>query len=291
MNRSGLVQNWIGKDKLDWAMAAKKQKSTANHNPTGVQSIARAIGLLRAVAQHNQSGARLSQLAREVELHVATARRVLQSLASEGLIAYDPVGKLYHLGLELYRLGHQARQYAIRTRFRQSLEAIAQATQDTVFLLIRLGNDAVCLDMVEGEYPIRTMLINVGFRRPLGVGAGSLALITFDPNVDMDRVLGENEPRLAEYEQLDLKRIRAMATEARQRGYVHSDALFHKDAVSVGVPVFDQAGRVICAITVSAIRSRMDPARRELIYEVVRQHTRPEIIGLCLEPDPDSDQD
>ena len=265
----------------------KPKKAQKDNNPLGVQSISRAIGLLRAVAQHNQSGARLSQLAREVDLHVATARRVLQSLAGEGLITYDPVGKLYHLGLELYRLGNQAHQYAICTRFRESLEAIAQATQDTVFLLIRSGNDAICVDMVEGEYPIRTMLITVGFRRPLGVGAGSLALITFDRDEDIDAVLRENEPRFSNYEQLDVRRILAMAAEARERGYVHSDALFHKDAVSVGVPVFDQAGRVICAITVSAIRSRMDPARRQFIYELVREHTRPEIIGLCLDAPPE----
>lgn len=269
-------------------MATKKKKAMLKDNhPAGVQSISRAIDLLRAVARHNQSGGRLSQLAREVNLHVATARRVLQSLASEGLISYDSVGKLYHLGLELYRLGNQAHQYTICTRFRESLEAIAQATQDTVFLLIRSGNDAICVDMVEGEYPIRTMLITVGFRRPLGVGAGSLALLTFDPEMDLDRVLRENQPRFSQFAQLDLERIRAMADEARQRGYVHSDAMFHKDAVSVGVPVFDQAGRVICAITVSAIRSRMDSVRRELIYQLVREHTRPEVIGLCLNSAPE----
>ena len=109
--------------------------------------------------------------------------------------------------------------------------------------MIRSGNDAICVDMVEGEYPIRTMLISVGFRRPLGVGAGSLALITFDRDEDIDRVLDENAPRFSQYEQLDGARIRAMAAKARKQGYVHSDALFHKDAVSVGVPVFDQGGR------------------------------------------------
>lgn len=268
-------------------MATKnKPEAPKDQAPSGVQSISRAIELLRAVAQHNQSGARLSQLARGVGLHVATARRVLQSLAAEGLISYDSVGKLYHLGLELYRLGNQAHQYAISTRFRESLEAIAQATQDTVFLLIRSGNDAICLDMVEGEYPIRTMLITVGFRRPLGVGAGSLALIAFDREEEFEAVIRENAPRFSPYEQLSEERLRAMAAKARRMGYVHSDALFHKDAVSVGVPVLDQEGRVICAVTVSAIRSRMDPERRERIYQLVREHTRPEVIGLCLDDAP-----
>ncbi len=273
-------------DRLGGMATKKEQDSKKEQIPLGVQSISRAIELLRAVAQHNQSGARLSQLARGVGLHVATARRVLQSLVAEGLITYDPMAKLYHLGLELYRLGSQAHQYAIRTRFRASLEAIARATQDTVFLLIRSGHDAICVDMVEGEYPIRTMLINVGFRRPLGVGAGSLALITFEREEEFEAVMRDNAPRYAQYAQLGQERLRAMAARAREVGYVHSDAMFHQDAVSVGVPVFDQDGRVLCAITVSAIRSRMDPQRREEIYRLVREHTRPEIIGLWLDAPP-----
>ena len=246
----------------------------------GAQSVARALALLRAVAEHNRQGARLSPLARKVGLHVATARRLLQVMAEEGVVTYDPVTKLYHLGLELFRLGNQAQQYAIRNRFHPALAKIAEETQDTVFLLIRLGNDVLCADMIQGEYPIRTILVNVGSRCPLGIGAGSLALIAFSGADDFDRVVRANGPRYSQFQGLTEKEIRAMAKKALREGYVLSDGLFHKDAVSVGVPVFDAEGKVICAVTVSAIRSRMKPKRRKSIVELVNQHTKPEIIGL-----------
>ena len=171
--------------------------ATGGNAPGGTQSVQRALTLLKAVAEHNQKGARLSPLARRVGLHVATARRLLQVLAEEGVVTYDPVTKLYHLGLELFRLGNQAQQYAIRNRFHPALLRIAQETQDTVFLLIRLGNDVLCADVIEGEYPIRTILINLGSRRPLGIGAGSLALIAFSEPEDFEQVIKANAPASA----------------------------------------------------------------------------------------------
>jgi DNA-binding IclR family transcriptional regulator len=71
----------------------------------GVQSIHRAIALLRDVVLHNDRGARLRDLAKRTQLHTATARRMLNALVSEGLLTYDPAARLYHLGIELFYFG------------------------------------------------------------------------------------------------------------------------------------------------------------------------------------------
>ncbi|MBU4566633.1 MAG: IclR family transcriptional regulator [Desulfarculus sp.] len=266
-------------------MGAKPSKTQITPTKTstpmgGAQSVRRTLALIRAVARHNMRGARLSNLSRDVELPVSTTRRILQVLAEEGIVTYDSVTKLYHLGLDLFRLGNQAQQYAIRNRFHPALEKIAQETQDTVFLLIRLGNDALCADMIQGEYPIRTILVNVGSRRPLGIGAGSLALIAFSDSEDFERVVKANAPRYSQFKELGEEDIRTMTAKAQKDGYVLSDGLFHEEAVSVGVPVLDQDGKVICAVTVSAIRSRMSAKRRTQIMQLVKEQTRPEVIGL-----------
>lgn len=246
----------------------------------GAQSVRRTLALIRSVAKYNMNGARLSKLSRDLELPLSTTRRILQVLAEEGFVTYDSVTKLYHLGLDLYRLGNRAQQYAIRNRFHPALKKIAEQTQDTVFLLIRLGNDALCADVIEGEYPIRTMLVDVGSRRPLGIGAGSLALIAFSDSEDFENTVKANAPRYSQFQGLSEEDIRDMAANALKEGYVLSDGLFHKDAVSVGVPVMDEAGKVICSVTVSAIRSRMSAERRTQIMHLVKEQTRPEIIGL-----------
>jgi DNA-binding IclR family transcriptional regulator len=57
------------------------------------------------------------------------------------------------------------------------------------------------------------MLIEVGARRPLGIGAGSLALIAFGPEDEFERVLASNAPRYPQYRGLTSEKIRSMAME------------------------------------------------------------------------------
>ena len=242
----------------------------------GSQSICRAIDLLRYVAKRNENGARLSGIARDAGINVSTTHRILGILVKEGLVTYDQVSKHYHLGLELYNLGVTAYQFEIRDRFRASLERIERETEDTVFLIIRSGNDALCVDRVEGRYPVRTVLVDIGSRRPLGIGAGSLSLIAFLPEAEFEAVVLANAPRYPPYKNLTADNIRQLAVESRKVGYVVSYGLFHEKVISVGVPIFDKQQQVVAAITVSAISQRMDHERREEIYRLVKQITRAE---------------
>ena len=234
----------------------------------GTQSIHRALALLRAVARHNQHGVKLSVLAREVDLHVATTRRLLSVLTLNGFTAYDPVTRLYRLGMALYHLGSSAQQFTLRDQFRPILQRIAQETEDTVFLLIRSGYDGLCVDRVEGRFPIRALMVDVGISRPLGVGAGSLALISFLPEEQFELILKANDCRFSE-NNIESEVIRKLAMDSRDRGYVVSEELFWPGVNSVGVPIRSPENEVIAAITVTAIASRMIRQRQKAVAQII----------------------
>jgi len=245
----------------------------------GAQSLQRAISLLREVARHNEQGIPLSRLARKTGLHVATAHRLLSALAQEGFLMHDPRSKLYHLGIELFVLGSAARQFALRDHFRTALERIASETGDTVFLLIRSGNDFLCIDRIEGQFPIRTIPLDIGIRRPLGIGAGSLALFAFLPEPQFAAILAINALRYHQYKNLTAEDIRSMAAKARKAGYAVSEGLFYEGVTSIGVPIFGAQKQVIAAITVSSISQRMDEKRRREIVRLVKKVARAEDLA------------
>lgn len=249
----------------------------------GAQSIQRAISVLRSVGLHNDRGAHLSLIAREAGLHIATAHRMLSVLTSEGFLTYDPVSKLYHLGIELYLLAGSARQFAIRNQFRRALEQIADDTSDTVFLMVRSGNDALCIDRVEGKSPIRTVPVDVGAQRPLGVGAGSMALIAFLPPEETEGIIEANTSRYPQFKKLTIKDIRHLAKASRSAGYVESVGLFHDGVTSIGVPIFDERGEMIAAVTVSSISQKMNKRRRKEIVEIVNGIVRTEGYSISRE--------
>jgi DNA-binding IclR family transcriptional regulator len=260
----------------------ESKKGTSRPEPaakrSGAQSLHRAISLIRAVARHNDVGVTLSKLAREAGLHVATAHRMLSVLSKEGLVFHDPVSRHYHLGIDLFLWAGAAQQFIIRHQFRTALEKIAQETGDTVFLLIRSGYDALCLDRVEGKSPIRTVPIDIGVRRPLGIGAGSLALIAFSGPAQIELILQANARRYPQYKDLTSKDIQRMAAQSRRTGYVISEGLFHEGVTSVGIPIFRDNREVIAAITVSSVSQRMGEKRREEIFRLVKKVIRAEDI-------------
>jgi DNA-binding IclR family transcriptional regulator len=250
--------------------------SPSSSNIEGSQSILRAFKIIRSVAKHNDRGIKLSEIASETGLHVATTHRILSVLVSDGILACNPKFKCYHLGMEVYLLADTARQFFIRDQFRSGLEQIAKETEDTVFLLIRSGNDVLCIDRMEGKFPIRMMTIDVGVRKPLGIGAGSLSLIAFLPDEEFEKVLAVNANRYGQFK-MNVERVKSMGISSRRLGYVVSENLFHEGVTSIGVPIINLEGQIVAAITVSTISQRMPAKRREGIARVVKK-----AAGACI---------
>lgn len=235
----------------------------------GTQSIRRAVQILHAVAAHKDM--RLTQISNEVGLHVATARRILVSLVDMGLLQTSGNHSTYSLGPMVLHLGQVARdQNVIIDPFRPRLEEIAKRSGDTVLLSVRTQNDAVCVLRVEGAFPIRTMIIDVGSIRPLGAGAGSLALLAWLPDHQVERIITLHA---AAYPKLSIQaeQVRALVKQSRKLGYALNDGLMLKGISGLGIPISDTAGNIVAAISITAISSRMREARARELVAMVRQ--------------------
>ena len=75
---------------------------------------------------------------------------------------------------------------------------LAEQTQDTVYLSERRGLEAVCTARALGDYPIKALTLDVGIRRPLGVGAGGLAILCALPEAEADEIIEANASRYAQ---------------------------------------------------------------------------------------------
>lgn len=251
----------------------KAQKSDTQVQKGGL-SIHRAIRLLRETAKLNDRGARLPELSQKVGLHVATARRMLKTLVSEGMLTYDPVTKLYHLGIELYYFGAAAHQFKIRDRCRTTLERVAQLTEDTAYLVIRSGNDVLCIDRVEGSFPIRALTHDIGSRVPLGIGAGSLTLLAFSPADQIEWIINANKLRYPEYNNRTADDVLAMVAETQVLGYGISAGNVMPGAVGIGLPIQNDRGVALAALSVTAVEWRMIPERRKKIARLLKSEVK-----------------
>jgi DNA-binding IclR family transcriptional regulator len=232
----------------------------------GAQSIKRALHVLRYIVSR-PDGAPLHEVTRACELNKATCHRILSTLAAENFLSFDRSTHLYKLGREAVLIGWSARaRQDIQSLARNALTRICKATGDTVYLSVRSGTEAICIDRHVGDFPIKTLTLDIGSRRPLGVGAGSMVLLAFLPSDEIAGIIDTIEPRLATYKRLSKTVVRRLAAETRAQGYYFNNERVIEGMSAVGVPVFGEGRTLVAALSVAAITSRMaEERRREII--------------------------
>lgn len=245
----------------------KKYRSTTSGDikparVSGSQSVYRAIAILSGVARNNATGITATKLANELELTLATTHRLLRVLASEGMLTFDPYSKKYHLGLELYTLGMEARHFGLRNLLATPMERIREVTRETVFLVVRSGADALCLERLDGDFPIRKLTLTVGSRRPLGVGAGSLALLAAESDEVVEQVLRHNDKLYKDYAGFTLEKIREAIALTRKRRASFNDGRLANEVRAVGMAFGPLGEPPYAAVSIATSQARMEEQER-----------------------------
>jgi DNA-binding IclR family transcriptional regulator len=239
----------------------------------GTQSIERVVGMLRVVASRGRNGMRLGDVATASGLPTSTCFRMLQRLEVEGLVERHPVTRKYFLGPLLHELGLLARpRVQLAAYCEPVLAEIAEETKDTVYLSERRGVEAVCTARALGDYPIKALTLDVGIRRPLGVGAGGLAILCALPADEAHEIIDANAQRYAKLSALDPARVKAAVDEGRARGFAFLDSAVVAGTAAVGVAL--PAGNPVAAISVAAVSARLDESRRIEVGAALQRHTR-----------------
>lgn len=186
----------------------------------------------------NAPSASLRDLAAAAELNKVTTFRILGTLVSEGFVRRPPDSRLYELGPEISLLATAlGRQMDLRGAARPALLKLASQSGDTAVLSIRAGAHAVCLDRQTGDFPIQSNYLYPGTRRPLGVGAGAMAILAALPKKEGNTLLTFVANRLAEFPRLSMEAVHEQFEIARQQNH----------AVVVN-SIVDQMGGIAVAI-------------------------------------------
>jgi len=236
-------------------------------------SLAKAIRLLPIVAERNATGVTLSTVARKANLTTATARRLLQGLVDGGLLSFDPYSKIYTLGIGLFDLAGASgspRQFDdVRMELRPALAETAAITGETAYVTVPFGDEALCIDTATGSYPLSANTLKVGSRRPLGVGAGSAAILAALPDDACDHLIASNSEVYGRYGDLTVAEVRRMVRHWREHRYLVNNSIIIADVSAIAVAVFDRSGRLKAGLSVSALKSRLGSARRKEIVDVM----------------------
>ncbi len=246
---------------------------------TGTQSIERVVDVLRVIASRGRRGMRAGEVVATSGLAEATCFRMLNRLELEGMVDRDPHTRKYFLGPLLYELGLLARpRYRLGELCDAPLHRLAEFTQDTVYLSERSGLEAVCANRALGDFPIKSLSLDIGIRRPLGVGAGGLAILCSLPPAEARAIVEANAHRYEKFASFTADFLYGAIAEGRERGYCFLDGAVTPGTASMGVAF--PPGNPVAAISVAAISSRLQPERRELIAQQMHREVRKIVAAM-----------
>jgi DNA-binding IclR family transcriptional regulator len=248
------------------------RKEQVRDNP--IRALAKAVHLLEQLAEAREGTPR--RLAELLDEPRTTTYRLLRSLEALDLVEPGSQPGSYRLGWKLMRLGAAVverldeRQAALPV-----MERVHERVGETVFLLVRRGWDAVCIERLEG-LRVQSLALRLGGSLPLHAGAGPRALLAWEPRdvweeyVQSGRLTapaaGTPMTRSALFRELD---------ETLGRGYAVSDEDVTPGIASLGAPIFDYTGNVRAALSIGGLKSLVlgDDSERfaELVVDGARE--------------------
>jgi DNA-binding IclR family transcriptional regulator len=239
--------------------------------PTGSQSIDRALMILSLISSYGGDEVSMPEITQKTSLSRPTVRRILLAMMRSGYIEQSSAGG-YYPGPECLIAGASAsRRHNLLDASMSSLMRLADSSGDSSFVSIRRGAHCVCLHREEGDFPIRTHVLQPGARHPLGVGAGAMAILAALAEDEAQSMMdATKEERTSQFPGFDDAYLLKELEVARKRGWSLNPGMYVANSWAIGVPVYGPSGVVLGALSIAAIDSRMDPDRQTKLADMLK---------------------
>jgi len=241
--------------------------------PVAKGSIARAARVLDVLALSPQ-GASLATVVKKTAFTKTTTFRVLASLQEVNYVVQDSESSKYRLGHKFLELAQSATHTDIAALAEPGLKRLAEITQDTIFLSIPEGATSICIARSLGKFPIQTLTLDKGDRRPLGVGGGALALYCALSPRQRATVCRINRDWLAEYGFTE-EMLEAEQALFQIYGYALNEGRIVPGMCALAMPVITRNGHIAAAIAIGAIEDRLSAKRiQAVLFPALQEEVR-----------------
>lgn len=212
----------------------------------------------------------VSEIGAKTGLHRSTAHRILMALEYNDLIKQNPSTGKYHLGIKLFKLGHQAvSQLNLREICRPFLSRLMNDTKETIHLAVLDDDQVLYLDKVEGPHALR-MPSRVGRYIPTYCTSLGKAMLSCLDDQEVKSIL--RRQTLKPHTENTVKNVNQLLADlgsVRKRGYAVDNEEIEIGLRCVGAPLRDYTGGMVGAISVAAPSARLSEKNTPVIGRMV----------------------
>ena len=200
----------------------------------------------------------LSEMSKELNIAKSTLHGILGTLVHlEYVTQSDEDGK-YSLGMKLFEIGSTiSMRWDARRIARPYMESLAEKTGETIHLGVLRNGEVLYIDKKESSGSIR-IVTETGLKLPAHcTGVGKVLLSGLDA-VSLDSLIEKG--KLEKYTDTtitDMKHLKKELGAVRKKGYAIDEQEFMVGLRCIATPIYDHAGEVTCAISISGPLVRM----------------------------------
>ncbi len=221
-----------------------------------IKSLDRAMEVFEYLSE--AQGKALTTIASEMGQSPATVYRVLVTLEGRGLVEFDPIEQIWHIGPKAFVIGARfLRRSSLVDRARPIMRRLMEQTGETANIGVQKDASVLFLSQVETHSSIRAFF-PPGTLSPMhasGIGKALLA------DMDADRLnrtlAGQRLEMFTEFTITDLDSLVQDLTEIRARGYSIDGEEKNLGMRCIAAPVYDVNGEAVAGISVSGPTSRV----------------------------------
>jgi DNA-binding IclR family transcriptional regulator len=238
---------------------AQRQASSA-----GVHATLAVLDLLAARAP-----ATLSDIGRELGIAKSTLHRICAVLVERGWAVRDADGR-FALGIRALRLGSRSADLPIVTAFRTVAAEFLTRYDETIALAVLDGSESLFIALEETSQPIR-LVTHVGSKTPAYASASGRVVLASHPPASVAALFGGRLLVTPTGRRLNgVAELQSILEEVRRRGFAENHNETADGMYAASVPVSNEEGVTIAALTTCIPVSRITPERRELIVDDLR---------------------
>lgn len=241
-----------------------------------VPSVERAFRILEEISAA-PNGLGLADITERTGFPKTTVYMLLTVLRDLGVLRQDDAQ--YVLGPVLAKLGGQAlRRLDLRPLAMPYMQRLVEQTGFTSHLGVLRGQDLIFVAKVESEGFIQFSTYP-GMTQAFYLSSLGKAIAAFLPEPELEALLANcTFVRKTNYTITDAAMFRRVAAIIRRQGYAVEDEENEEGIRCIGAPVFDHEGRVIAAISVTALRNHLPvedfPRVAQLVMEAANGLSR-----------------
>ncbi len=228
-----------------------------------MKSLLNALRIVEEVAVRQPI--RVGELSQRLKLPKTSVQRALTTLGEAGWLRQERDGTArWSLSARMLTFGRGSAQQTLRNLSRATMSRLRSATEETILLFVRDGDEVVAIEGLDGLKPVRAHT-SMGTTAPLHASASGKAILAELPEEEVEGYIKKGLRAYTEATITDPRALRAELERIRKRGYATHRGEWLRDVAAVGAVLRGPDGRADGAIVIAAPADRLP---REHIKEL-----------------------